>query len=65
LELDKFAMKPIFDKHPELMETMALAVSQHQIANQQWAETASKEDIAARLHEFAKRLLVKMKSVFG
>jgi len=65
LELDKFAMKPIFDKHPELMETMALAVSQRQIANQQWAETASKEDIAARLQEFAKGLLVKMKSFFS
>jgi len=65
LELDKTALKPVFDHYPELMEQMALVVSQRQIANQQWALSVNENDVASRLQDFAKNLLSKMKTIFA
>ena len=65
LEIDKETLRLIFDKHPELMETMARSVSERQLLNQVAEQQLSERDFASQLNALAAGLVGRMKRIFG
>ena len=65
LEIDKDALRPVFDKHPDLMETMARIVTERRLSNEAMEQQTTPADFAKRLNEMAASLLGRMKNFFG
>ena len=65
LEIDKDALKPVFDKHPELMETMARIVTERRLSNETLEQELSEEDFITKLNVLAVNLVRRMKKVFS
>ena len=65
LEIDKDALKPVFDKYPELMETMARIVTERRLSNEALEQELSEEDFITKLNVLAVNLVRRMKKVFS
>jgi small-conductance mechanosensitive channel/CRP-like cAMP-binding protein len=64
LEINREALEPIFELHPELMEDMAKIVSVRTFENSEASESQNKDDMSGRLNELAGKLLGKIQTVF-
>ncbi len=64
LEIDKNALKPVFDKHPALMENMARIVTERGLNNEALKEEMSEEDFASKLSALASNLIDRIKNIF-
>ena len=65
LEIDKQALQPVFDKHPELMQSMARIVTERKLSNEEQGPELSDGDLASRINALAAGLLGRIKKVFG
>ncbi len=65
LEIDKEALRPVFDRHPELMETMARIVTERRLSNEALEQQTTPDNFASRLNELAASLLGRMKEFFA
>ena len=65
LEIGKQALQPVFDRNPELMQSMARIVTERQLSNEALEQELPEEDLASRVNAMAARLLGRIKKVFG
>ncbi len=65
LEIDKDALKPVFDRNPELMQAMARIVTERKLSNEALENIGQEDDLASRLNALAASLVDRMKKIFA
>ncbi len=65
LEIDKAALAPIFDRHPQLIDTMARQVAERRLNNQALEAMPDKKALGRRINDLAANLAGRIRGVFG